>query len=428
MRYLLIFLLFTISRLNIQAQNNTIHKSGNAASNGFSEEKLKRIDNLMQQAVDKNWIKGAVGFIAHNGTIVYNKAFGIDDVNKNTPMKTDLIFRIASQTKAITSVAAMMLFEEGKFLLDDPISKYIPSFKNPRVLDRFNPKDTTYTTKPAKREITFRDLLTHTSGIDYPQIGSKKMRAIYAKADITVAFSDKKRSQVDDINKLGTLPLVAQPGEKFIYSASTDVLGRLVEIISGMSLDNFFHAKIFKPLGMNDTYFYLPQAKQSRLVKVYTEDPKTHEPVLWQQNTMPGATVDYPINKDDYYSGGGGLVSTIQDYAVFLQMLLNSGEYNGHRLLATHTVEIMTKNQIGDIRVTFDNQKFGLGFAITTKKGRLKREQSAGTFWWGGIFGTMYWCDPKEKIVAQLYTQQLPSSHAKKFAAKYKTLVYQALN
>ncbi|MCF3110844.1 beta-lactamase family protein [Niabella sp. CC-SYL272] len=389
---------------------------------GFEEARLQRIDHVIQDYVQKNWIKGASALIVYKGNIVYNKAFGIS--NAQMPLKTDAIFRIASQTKAITSVAVMMLFEEGKFLLDDPISKYIPAFANPKVLDQFNAADSSYTTVPAKRNITIRDLLTHTSGLDYAQIGSPNMKAIYAKAGIPAGFVIQPQRLADAIDKLGTLPLVHQPGERFTYGLNTDVLGRLVEVTSGMSLDAFFHKRIFEPLNMKDTYFHLPEAKQSRLVNVYTEDKGTKALVPWTDTTFRGITVNYPVNNNGYYSGGAGLVSTTADYAAFLQMILNKGVYNGKRLLSRHSVEMMTQNQIGDLAL--GSNKFGLGFEITTDKGFLKLGQSAGSFAWGGFFGTSYWGDPREEIVALLFVQQWPFSHGE-LGDKFKALVYQAL-
>ncbi|SHE55246.1 serine hydrolase domain-containing protein [Pedobacter caeni] len=421
------FLKLTVLLLVIQLTafgQDKILQAGTVAASGFSAERLGRIDQTLKQYLDSGWIVGAVGFISRDGKIIYNKAFGKDDVRNNTALKTDAIFRIASQTKAITSVAVMILFEEGKFLLDDPISKYIPSFAKPKVLDKFNEKDSSYTTVPAKREVTIRDLLTHTSGIDYAQIGSPQMKAIYAKAGIEAGFVTKKQVLADAINKLGALPLVHHPGEKFTYSLSIDVLGRLVEIASAMSLDEFFHQRIFTPLGMNDTYFDLPANKQNRLVKVYTENKETHKIEPWASDTFPGTTIDYPINHNGYFAGGAALVSTIQDYAVFLQMLINMGIYNGHRILSRHTVEIMTKNQIGELSLGDD--KFGLGFSITTNKGNAKLGQSEGSIAWGGFFGTIYWADPKEKIVALLFMQQFPFSH-NELADKFRVLVYQAL-
>ncbi len=412
-----------VLQLTIIAQSKVL-MPGAAASNGFSEDRLQRIDAVIKEYIQQNWIKGAAAFIAHDGVIVYNKAFGTGYAQPGRALGTDAIFRIASQTKAVTSVAIMMLFEEGKFLLDDPISKYIPSFAHPGVLDQFNEKDSSYTTVPAKREITIRDLLTHTSGLDYAQIGSPKMKAIYAKAGIPAGFLPHPQQLADAIDKLGTLPLVRQPGEGFTYSLSVDVLGRLVEVTSGMSLDDFFRKRIFEPLDMKDTYFHLPDSKRSRLVSVYTEDKKTKVPVPWSDTTFRGISIDYPVNNNGYFSGGAGLVSTTADYAAFLQMMVNKGTYNGKRLLARHTVEMMTQNQIGEL--PFGANKFGLGFEITTDKGFLKLGQSAGSFAWGGFFGTSYWGDPQEHIVALLFVQQWPFSHGE-LGDKFKALVYQAL-
>ncbi len=383
-----------------------------------SDERLLRIDKMLQQGIDSGWIAGAVGFIARDSKIVYDKSFGVSNIEAKTPMHRDDIFRIASQTKAITSVAAMMLFEEGKFLLDDPISKYIPEFANPGVLDKFNEKDTSYTTVKANREITIRDLLTHTSGIDYAGIGSDHMKAIYAKAGIPTGFVSEKINLGDKMRKLGRLPLVHQPGERFTYGLNVDVLGYLVEILSGETLDNYFRTHIFEPLGMNDTYFYLPASKYDRLVKV-TAEGKNHK--LVNSNS---AFVNYPLAGGTYYSGGAGLSSTIKDYATFLQMLLNKGEYNGKRLLARRTVELMTTNQIGDLNLGRD--KFGLGFEITTAGGQSKLGISEGSFAWGGYFATTYWADPKEQLVCLLFLQQSPFSHSE-ITDKFRAMVYQAL-
>jgi CubicO group peptidase (beta-lactamase class C family) len=398
-------------------------QSAKPASENFSEERLTRIDQMLQENIDKGFTCGAVGLIARDGKIIYNKAFGWDDVTKKSPLKTDNIFRIASQTKAITSVAVMILFEEGKFLLDDPISKYIPAFAHPKVLDKFNERDSSYTTIPAVREVSIRDLLTHTSGIDYAQIGSEKMKAIYSKAKIPAGFVSDKLLLANEITKLGTLPLVHQPGDGFTYGLNVDVLGYLVEVVSGKSLDQFFKERIFNPLGMNDTYFYLPSSKFSRLVTVNTED-KEHRLKKWDENTFQGVSADYPKSNGTYYAGGAGLVSTIQDYATFLQMLLNDGEYNGQRILAKRTVELMTTNQIGDL--VLGANKFGLGFEITTRNGQSKLGVSEGSFSWGGFFGTIYWADPKEKLVCLLFMQQWPLSHGE-IQDKFRALVYQAM-
>ncbi len=399
-------------------KQTSVLKEASPLSVRVSSERLLRIDKMIQQGIDSGWIAGAVGFIARDGKIVYYKPFGVSDIEAKTPMQKDDIFRIASQTKAITSVAVMMLFEEGKFLLDDPISKYIPEFANPRVLDKFNEKDTTYTTIKANREITIRDLLTHTSGIDYAGIGSPVMNAIYAKSGIPTGFVSEKLLLGDEIRKLGKLPLVHQPGERFTYGLNVDVLGYLVEVLSGVTLDKYFKDHIFEPLGMNDTYFYLPSAKFSRLVKVSEEDKNHH------LKNAPASFVNYPLSNGTYFSGGAGLSSTIRDYATFLQMLLNNGEYNGKRLLARRTVELMTTNQIGDLNIGRD--KFGLGFEITTVSGQAKLGISEGSFSWGGYFATTYWADPKEHLVCLVFLQQSPLTHSE-IPGKFQAMVYQSL-
>ncbi|HEY9195310.1 MAG TPA: serine hydrolase domain-containing protein, partial [Mucilaginibacter sp.] len=387
MKKIFISIWFAVVAATAFAQGNVL-QAGTPAAEKFSVERLQRIDHMIEQNIDSGYINGAVGLIAHNGKIVYYKSFGAADLEQKKIMNNDAIFRIASQTKAITSVAVMMLFEEGKFLLDDPISKYIPSFAHPKVLDTYNPNDTTYTTIPAKREITIRDLLTHTSGIDYAQIGSPKMKAIYAKAGIQAGFVTDKLLLANSINKLGALPLVHQPGERWTYGLNVDVLGYLVEKLSGKSLDEFFKERIFEPLGMKDTYFYIPAAKQSRLVPVYTPDQKSARLIKWNAATFPGISADYPLVNGTYYAGGAGLSSTIKDYAIFLQMMLNGGVYNGQRLLARHTVQLMTSNQIGDLYLNTDKDKFGLGFGITTDASSKKLGLSEGSFAWGGFYGT----------------------------------------
>lgn len=363
-----------------------------------------------------------MAFIARNGKIVYYKGFGVNDLNTKTPLKRDAIFRIASQTKAITSTAVMMLYEEGKFLLDEPISKYIPTFKSPKVLSKFNEKDTTYSTVPAKREVTIRDLLTHTSGIGYAQIGTKESNAIYAKARISSGIGTPNDRLSEKIPALGPLPLVHQPGERWTYGLNTDVLGYLVEVVSGQTLDQFMRQRIFEPLGMKDTYFYIPADKQTRLATLFTEDSTTtavrNVPAVLSRNA------NYPKAQGTYYSGGAGLTATAYDYAIFLQMLLNGGEYNGKRILSPSTVRLMTTNQIGDLYTGL--QKFGLGFGITTPKEAAKLPLSIGSFGWGGYFGTTYWADPKEGIIGMIMTQKVPNS-SYDLSDKFRVLLYQSI-
>lgn len=396
-------------------------KEAAAETVGMSTARLQRIDAVIDEYIAKGRQAGVSVLVARNGRIVYHKAYGQDDMQAKTPLKRDAIVRIASQTKAITSIGAMLLFEEGKFLLDDPVSKYIPAFKNPKILDKFNEKDTTFTTVPAKREITVRQLLTHTSGIGYPVIGSREMNAIYAKYKIPSGIGTPNRKLDEAMTALATLPLAHQPGERWTYGLSVDLLGYLIEIWSGQSLDQFLRTRLFEPLGMNDTYFYLPAEKQNRLAVLYTEDSIGS---VRRQATRFGMSPDFPKVAGTYFSGGAGLSSTLYDYAVFLQMLLNGGEYNGKRLLSPTTVRLITTNQIGDLNEGLN--KFGLGFGITSERSAARLPVSQGSFNWGGIFGTTYWVDPKENLVALMYTQKYPNSHGD-LTDKFKVLVYQAI-
>lgn len=415
--------LLLIFAASLQTFAQTISSSGTEAA-GFSTERLKRLDNAMNEWVDKGYMNGGAALIIRDGKIAYYKANGYNDLDTKAPLQKDGIFRIASQTKAITSVAIMMLFDEGKLLLTDPVSMYIPSFKKQNVLVNFNAADTTYTTIPAKREVTIKDLLTHTSGLGYAQIGSKEANAIYAKNNITAGIGVRDRTLLSAMSNLGELPLMHQPGEQFTYGLNTDVLGCLVEIISGKSLDEFFRTRIFEPLGMKDTYFNIPASKANRLVTLYTETPagKLIKADAGLLNSV--ATTNYPLVPHTYYSGGAGLSSTIYDYAVFLQMLLNNGVYNGKRLLGRNTVRMMTTNQIGD--VSYSGEKFGLGFQIITEKNSGLTPAQVGTFSWGGAFATSYWVDPKEKMV-YLFFRQLQARTHNEVVEKFRALTYQAI-
>ncbi|HNP94681.1 MAG TPA: serine hydrolase domain-containing protein [Cyclobacteriaceae bacterium] len=386
---------------------------------GMSTERLARIDTRIQQAIKDNWFPGAVVLIIRNNKPVYFKSFGKSDLEASTDMKRDNIFRIASQTKAITSLAVMMMYEEGKFQLDDPVSKFIPEFRNPQVLSEFNANDTTYKTTPAEKEITIRHLLTHTSGISYAAIGSSEFNAIYAKASVPSGIGNAFANLGDKMKILGKLPIKHTPGESFTYGLNVDVLGYLVEIWSGLTLSDFFETQIFKPLGMKDTYFYLPDNKHQRLVPVYEEVNGKLAKVTHQiyDNVDPW----YPRLKGQYYSGGAGLSSTAEDYSKFLQLFLNKGEYNGKRLLSRKTVELMLTNQTGDMAT-----QFGLGFELETALNDYQDPTSIGSFSWGGAFNTTYWADPKENLVALLYTQ-IYQSHHREIGSLFKALTYQAI-
>jgi CubicO group peptidase (beta-lactamase class C family) len=386
---------------------------------GISSERLQRLDKLMAEYLAKNWIPGAVVLIARKGKVVHLKTYGYSNIDNKTLLRKDDIFRLASQTKAVTSLAAMMLWEEGKFSLDDPVSKYITEFKNPTVLKSFNDKDSSYTTEPAKSEVTIRQLLTHTSGIDYPAIGSDELKAIYSKAGIPAGIGTNIGTLGDKMKALGKLPLKHQPGERWTYGLNSDLLGYLIEIWSGMTLDEFFRKRIFDPLGMKDTYFYLPPEKSNRLVALHTDNKGKVE--VLKSTAFENIGPDYPNSKGGYYSGGAGLSGPIEDYAKFLQLFLNKGEYNGVRLLSRKTVELMLTPQ--DVK---QGPAFGLGFAIETQENDQLSPSSIGSFSWGGAFNTLYWADPKENLIGLMYTNVF-DLNTQNVGDKFRTLTYQSI-
>jgi CubicO group peptidase (beta-lactamase class C family) len=421
---ILISIVITISgSAQTKSIQSTLPLSGDSPrSVGISEERLERIDQMLINAIENNLIPGAVALIARNGKIVYHKAFGLADSETNKSLRRDDIFRIASQTKAITSTAIMMLWEEGKFRLDDPISKYIPEFENAGILDSLNMSDTTYTTAPANKQITIRHLLTHTSGVGYGIIDNEEFRKIYQKAGIIDLFTTKPITIEENIKKLAQLPLHHNPGEKYTYSEGLDVLGYLIEILSGIPLDKFFHERIFVPLGMNDTYFYLPDSKIDRIVPVQTKkDDK------WIRYTNTLYDPDYPVKgAKTFFSGGAGLSSTAKDYATFLQMYLNNGELNGVRLLSRTTVQVIMANQIGDLWGS--GSYYGLAFGVLDQKGQdMGGRGSAGTFDWGGYFNTQYFADPKENIIGILM-KQTRDSGSDDTGSLFRQLVGQAID
>ena len=403
----ILFLTVVVSAI---AQTKSIKNSpalieATAASAGMSDERLSFIDDAIIESIEKNEIPGAVALVARKGKIVYFKAFGMADNNSKRELKKDDIFRIASQTKAITSTAVMMLWEEGKFRLDDPISNYIPEFKNPQVLDSLIERDSSFVASKANKEITVRHLITHTSGIGYGYIdGDARIKKIYAKAGIIDLFTTNPVTIKENIQKLAALPLHHHPGEKFTYSEGLDVLGYFIEIVSGMPLDEFFRTRIFDPLDMDDTWFYLPESKYDRLVVVQTKKDEN-----WIQYPKNNAyDPEYPKKgAKAFFSGGAGLSSTAKDYANFLQMYLNEGELNGVRLLSRTTVQFMMANQIGDLWGD-SGSYYGLAFGVLDQIGQDKGgEGSIGTFQWGGYFNTQYFADPKEELIGILMKQTM---------------------
>lgn len=382
---------------------------------GFSSDRLARIDSLVNDYIDKEKIPGATALIARHGDIVYHRSFGYRNIEETDKMEVDDIFRIASMTKALASVAVMMLYEEGHFLLDDPVSRYIPEFKNPQVLIELKP-DTTCIARPAKREITIRHLLTHTSGIGYPFIHDQ-IRPLYEKHGIPDGFVITNAVLGPAIRALGTLPLLHDPGEQFTYGLNSDVLGYLVEVISGRTFAEFLDERLFGPLGMEDACFYLPEDKAGRLVPVYSN---TADGLRLSDETR----FEYPLKGGrSYFSGGAGISCTILDYARFMQMMINGGSYNGHQFLGRKTIDLMTTNQIGYLE---EAAAFGLGFGLVTEQTKHEILSSVGNYSWGGYFSTSYWMDPQEDLIGLFFTQMDPAWYGE-IHQKFQVLTYQAL-
>ncbi|MCG6187972.1 serine hydrolase domain-containing protein [Maribellus maritimus] len=430
-KFTFLIVTFIIAGLTgLTAQTKSIQKTAPLSeaqpeSVGISSERIERIDKMCKEAVAEDQVPGIVSLIARNGKIVFWKAYGMADNAEGEKLKRDDIFRIASQSKAITSTAVMMLWEEGKFSLDDPISKYIPEFENARVLKTFRYNDTTWTGIPVKNKITIRHLLTHTSGIGYGDIDSdERMKMIYQKAGIVIAFTKKDVSIEENIKKLAKLPLHHEPGSAYVYSMGLDVLGYLVEIVSGMPFDEFLKTHIFDPLGMKDTYFYLPGEKVNRLVSVQQKvDGK------WEKYPVTFYDPEYPVEgAKTLFSGGGGLSSTAKDYAVFLQMYLNGGEYNGIRLLSRTTVRSIMGNQMGNIWGEDADSYYGLTFSVLTEKGQNKGGLgNKGTFNWGGYFNTQYFADPQENIIG-IIMKQTRGPVNDQTGWKFRQMVFQTID
>lgn len=392
-----------------------------ATAAGFSTERLARIDRFMQDYVDANKVAGAVGLVMRNGKVVYEKAVGWSDKEAGRRMLPNDIFRIASQSKAVISVAIMTLFEEGKIALDDPVSRFIPAYAHTTVAVK---NDTGITIVPARRPITIKDLLTHTAGISYgtdPQVAKLyEAKGLGPAAGFGYYTADKDEPICTTMERLASLPFVSQPGEAFVYGYNTDILGCVVEKVSGKALDAFIAERVTGPLGMVDTYFFLPVAKRDRLTAVYSSTP---EGGMVRAPDGPKGQGNYVDGPRRSFSGGAGLVSTARDYSRFLQMLLNGGAIDGVRILAPATVHLMTTNQVGTLLST-SGSGFGLGFETVDRLG-AGGLSSVGTFSWGGAYGSNYRVDPKEKLVVAFMIQQIPNNTD--LPSKFPTLVYQAL-
>jgi CubicO group peptidase (beta-lactamase class C family) len=392
-----------------------------ASSAAFSAERLARIDRLLQQYVDENRIGGAVALVLRDGQPVYERAVGWADKEAGRRMTPDTIFRIASQTKAITSTAVLGLVEEGKIGLSDPVARFIPSFGKTTVAVR---GDNGNSIVPAKRAITVRDLLTHTAGISYgtdPHVAAQyEGKGLGPAAGLGWYTADKNEPICDTMERLGTLPFVAQPGEAWVYGYNTDILGCVVERVSGMPLDEVVRMRIIDPLGMKDTRFFLRPEDRQRLAAVYSSGADGRIVRAPDGPKGQGNYVDGPRRS---FAGGAGLLSTARDYGRFLEMIRNAGALGTVRILAPHTVQLMTTNQIGTLHSP-NGLGFGLGFETTDRYGANGMD-SVGAFGWGGAYGTLYRVDPDARMVMLLMIQLLPN--ATDIREKFPTLVYQAL-
>lgn len=376
---------------------------------------LRLIEPYVQQFIDSSFIAGGVVLVARNNKIVYNKAIGFFDRKKTQALKQDDIFRIASMTKPIITVAAMQLYEQGRLDVNDPVSKYIPTFVNSRVLKNFNKEDSSYTTRPAINEVTIHHLLTQTSGLAYgvfhPVAGP-----IYSSFGITETWTKDSLTLAMNVPKIGQLPLLHEPGEQFTYGINTEVLAYIVEIVSGMPLDKYLEKNIFRPLGMKDTYFYLPEAKAHRLVEVaYTGDRSSSDfPELFRD--------DYPVNGHKmYFSGGGGLCSSAPDYMRFATALLNKGSFDGIQILKPATVELMMANQIGNVYLEEGVVQFGYGASLYTSNGPFERR--AGRYSWGGFWQTNFWIDPARNMVVVIMTNAFDTPRFDPFFSGMEELI-----
>jgi CubicO group peptidase (beta-lactamase class C family) len=385
---------------------------------GIDAERLERLGPALQAYVDDELLAGAVTLVARRGKIVYLEATGARDREAAAPMRTDTIFRIASQTKAIVSVAAMTLVEEGKMLLTDPVGKYIPEFRSTTVAV---PRDDGgYDVVPANRPITIRDLLTHTSGYGY---GMGLAEDRWQSAGLQGwYFADRDEPIGASIARMAALPAQAQPGERWIYGYNTDILGAVVERVAGKSLDAVLAERVLNPLGMRDTHFFLPEEKRERLAAVYSRGENGISRAPAAGSVGQGAYVDGPRKS---FSGGAGLLSTANDYGRFLQMLLNGGELDGARILSRKTVELMTTDHLGAVPYN-PGQGFGLGFSVLEDLGARGWPGSVGEYGWGGAYHSTYWVDPVEELIVVHLTQLIPAGDVDDFG-RVRALVYQAL-
>lgn len=403
---------------------------GDAKSMGFSPEKLKNIDSLLNDSVEKKKFSGGVVLIARHGKVVQVSTAGMQDIENKTPMADSAIFRIASMSKPITSVAVMQLVEDGKLKTTDLLSKYVPEFKDMKVaVPSTDGKN--FELIKANREITIHDLLTHSSGITYRIMSKPHVGKLYEEAGICDGLVESPVSLAENVRKLAKLPLVCQPGSAWEYGLNTDVLGHIVEVVSGKSLEEYMRHRIFTPLKMNDTCFNLAKDKHSRLASLYTISENKSFQKVGEKAVTSGPFVysgTVPLHADNkYFSGGAGLVSTASDYFRFSQMMMNGGELNGVRILKPETVAMMTTNQLGKIRVIQGSSQMGYGFGIVAEEDKKTQNEPAavGSYAWGGAYGTYFWIDPKNELIVFVMSQILPQDFG--LVAEFKKVVYEAM-
>ena len=393
---------------------------------GLDPERLERIVTLVKEAVDRQEIAGAVTLVARLGRVGHLEAVGWRDVERRAPMETGTLFRIASMTKAVTSVAAMQLYESGALLLDDPVSRYLPAFAAVEVLAPGDAEP-----RALDRPITIRHLLTHTSGLGYRFLAPPRLAARYAAAGISDGLAQTPGTLGEMVDRLAALPLLHQPGERFTYGLGVDVLGRVVEVVAGRSLADHLQETIFEPLGMVDTAFYRGPADAERFASVYAPGPdglvKAPDAPVSSADGRTVYSAGYPYaGPRTYHSGGAGLSSTISDYARFLLALLNGGELDGARILGRRTVQLMTRDHLAGLGAAGDGRRFGLGFAIAGDPGATGGPRSEGAFGWLGFFNTVYWVDPEEQLVAIIMTQLYPNDRSR-LTDRFEVAVYSAI-
>jgi CubicO group peptidase (beta-lactamase class C family) len=392
-------------------------KAASPEAVGLSTERLGRLTRVMQDAARDRQVAGTVTLVVRDGQVAYFEAAGAADLEQGTPMRTDTIFRIASMTKAVVSVGIMILVEEGRVALTDPVSKFIPAFATTTVLASEGGR---VAVVPARRAITIRDLLTHTAGISY---GAGVLAPYYTPAGFeTWYFADRTQNMSAWMDKLATLPFEAQPGERWVYGFNTDVLGNVIERVSGQTLAEYLGARLLMPLKMVDTSFFLPTDKASRFAAVYAPGADGKITRAPEGRSGQGQYVGGP---QVAFSGGAGLLSTAQDYARFLQMLVNGGELEGTRYLSPTTVALMTSNHVGTL---YQNGAlgWGLGFEVVEQAGRAPRYGAAGEFSWSGAYHTSFWADPAEKLAVVFMTQLMPAGSVD-LNRRVRTLVNQAI-